>query len=284
MTLRRDNRIAHRDWHNAPVAGIGDPHARLLVVGLAPGLKGANRTGIPFHGDDSGVWLWETLREHGLAAGEGLELKDVAVTNAVKCVPPGNKPVAAEIRNCREHLRAELAAFPRLRVIVVLGRIAHDSVLRVLGAAPKERAFAHGRVHRLEAGAPLVVDCFHPSPLNTRTGRMSRASWRRVWAKAVRLLDETWFVYILRCADGSLYTGVTTDPRRRLAQHASGKGAAYTRGKGAQRIVHLEEAASKSEAHKREAAIKALDRRQKLELIPTNSAGKSAERAGKPVR
>lgn len=274
--FRAANRARFPDWHNAPVAAVGDPEARLLVVGLAPGMRGANRTGVPFRGDDSGAWLWEVLREHGLAGAEepgvvAPALRGVAVTNAVKCVPPANRPSAAEATRCRAHLAGELRSFGKVRVIVALGRVAHDAVLRALAQGgvdlrPSRLAFVHGRVHRIP-GAPLVVDCFHPSPLNTRTGRMTRASWRRVWTKALRLVEERWFVYVLRCADGTLYTGVTTDPERRRAQHAAGTGAKYTRARGAEKIVHLEEAPSKSEAHRREAAIKALDRRKKLALI-----------------
>lgn len=269
---REENAARFPGWHNAPVAAIGDPRARLLVVGLAPGLKGANRTGIPFTGDDSGDWLWEALHHEGFASEKSgrerpVALRGAAVTNAVKCVPPANKPTAAESARCRRHLEAELAAFSRVRVIVALGRVAHDAVLRVLGIPLRERAFKHGRVHRLPDGMPLLVDSFHPSPLNTRTGRLSKAAWRRVWAKSARLLDERWFVYIARCGDGSLYTGVTTDPGRRQAQHSAGSGAAYTRRRGPVTIVHLEEAASKGAALSREYAIKQLTRVKKLALI-----------------
>jgi len=269
--FRDENAARFPAWHNAPVAAIGDPGARLLVVGLAPGLKGANRTGVPFCGDDSGDWLWEALHREGFAESDRgrdaiVPLRGAAVTNAVKCVPPANKPLASEIAACRTHLEAELAAFTSLRVIVVLGRVAHDAVLRTL-AQHAGRAFKHGRVHRLPDGLPLVLDSFHPSPLNTRTGRLSKAQWNRVWARASALVTERWFVYIARCGDGSLYTGITTDPDRRRAEHASGKGAAYTRGRGRIRIVHVEEAPSKGAALSREYAIKQLSRPRKLDLI-----------------
>ena len=290
VRYRLENRARFPGWHNAPVGAVGDPRARLLVVGLAPGLKGANRTGVPFRGDDSGAWLWEALREHGFAAAEdgsvAPALRGAAVTNAVKCVPPANRPTAAEAARCRPHLAAELASFADVRVVVALGRVAHDAVVRAGGARPADHPFAHGRVHR-RAGSPLLVDCFHPSPLNTRTGRMTRAQWRRVWAKAARLVREPeaseargsakgggtkqWFVYVLRCGDGSLYTGVTTDPERRRAEHAAGTGAKYTRSRGAVALVHVEEAPTKSDAYRREAAIKALDRRRKLALIARGS-------------
>lgn len=274
--FRDENAVRFPGWHNAPVPAVGDRDARLLVVGLAPGLNGANRTGVPFCGDDSGDWLWEALHREGFAQADRgrdavVPLRGAAVTNAVKCVPPANKPLASEITNCRRHLEGELAAFAGVRVIVVLGRIAHDAVLRTLALREvldlRKRAFAHGRVHRLPDGLPIVVDSFHPSPLNTRTGRLSKAQWQRLWAKAAALVSERWFVYIARCGDGSLYTGITTDPERRRAEHASGKGAAYTRGRGRIRIVHVEEAPSKGAALSREWAIKQLARPQKLELI-----------------
>jgi uracil-DNA glycosylase len=272
--FRDGNGARFPGWHNAPVAATGDPLAKLLVVGLAPGLKGANRTGVPFCGDDSGDWLWDALHREGFANEKSardrpVALRGAAVTNAVKCVPPANKPNAGEIGRCRVHLEAELAAFSQVRVIVALGRIAHEAVLRVFGLSPRERAFKHGRVHRLPEGMPLLVDSFHPSPLNTRTGRLSKAAWRRVWAKSARLVTEQWFVYVARCGDGSLYTGITTDPQRRQAEHSAGKGAAYTRRRGPVVIVHVEEAASKGAALSREYAIKQLARREKLALIAT---------------
>lgn len=269
--FRDENAARFPDWHNAPVPAVGDRDARLLVVGLAPGLKGANRTGVPFCGDDSGDWLWEALHREGFAESNSgrdatVPLRGAAVTNAVKCVPPANKPLASEIASCRAHLEAELAAFASVRVIVALGRVAHDAVLRTLEEHSAKRSFKHGRVHRLRDGL-VLVDSFHPSPLNTRTGRLSKAQWRRVWARAAALVSERWFVYIARCGDGSLYTGVTTDVERRRAEHAAGKGAAYTRGRGRIRIVHVEEAPTKGAALSREYAIKQLPRPQKLELI-----------------
>lgn len=258
---------------------MGDAAARILVVGLAPGLKGANRTGAPFCGDDSGDWLWSALHREGFAETDQgrdavVPLRGIAVTNAVKCVPPGNKPLAAEIANCRTHLAAELAAFDQVRVIVALGRVAHDSVLRLFSPTVdfRKRSFKHGRVHRLPDALPLVVDSYHPSPLNTRTGRLSRPQWFRVWARAAALVSERWFVYIARCGDGTLYTGVTTDPERRRSEHASGKGAAYTRGRGRIRIVHVEEAPSKGAALSREYAIKQLARPAKLALFASHRA------------
>ena len=269
--FREENAAAHPDWHNAPVGLYGDPRAQLLVVGLAPGLRGANRTGIPFCGDDSGDWLWDALHREGYceqasARDSAPALRGAAITNAVKCGPPANKPTAAETNTCREHLERELSSLRDLRVIVALGRVAHDAVLRVFGIPPKEKPFAHGKVHRLEE-RPILVDCFHPSPLNTRTGRLSKAQWRRTWAKAAKLVTEVWYVYIVRCGDGTLYTGVSTDPVRRREEHATGKGARYTRNKGAEALVHVEPAPSKSAALSREYEIKQWNRAKKLKLI-----------------
>lgn len=257
-------------WHNAPVPWHGDPAARLLVVGLAPGRGGANRTGVPFTGDASGDWLWDALHREkfsdGASAREGRPtLRDAAITNAVKCVPPGNKPSAREIAACRPHLVAEARAFANVRVIVALGRIAHDAWLASQSEARGEFPFAHGAIHRLASGVALL-DSFHPSPLNTRTGRLTRAAWNRVWTRAARLARESWHVYLLRCGDGTLYTGITTDLARRHAQHASGKGARYTRSRGAREILWSESVATKSEALKREYAVKQLTRAEKLRL------------------
>ena len=266
-------RKEHPDWVNEPVAAFGDPEARLLVVGLAPGLGGANRTGRPFTGDRSGEWLWSALQREGFAnrdrgdsRGDGLVLTGAAVTNAVKCVPPGNKPTGGEIATCRRWLAADRAAFAQVRVVVALGKVAHDAWLALAGAKRAAFPFAHGAVHRLP-DAPVLVDSFHPSPLNTQTGRMSKAAWRAVWKKAARLAREQWWVYVAKCGDGTLYAGITNDLARRRAQHAAGEGAKYTRGRGTITIVHAEPAATKSAALKREWAIKAMKREQKLALV-----------------
>ncbi|HVO29644.1 MAG TPA: uracil-DNA glycosylase family protein, partial [bacterium] len=224
-------------------------------------------------GDASGDWLWEALHRAGLAARPEArdlpaELSGAAITNAVKCVPPGNRPLASEVANCRAHLARELEAFRDVRVVVALGRVAHDAFLAVTGARRADHPFRHGAVHRID-GAPLLLDSFHPSPLNTRTGRLSRAAWRRLWVRAARLAIEpppSWSVYLLRCGDGSLYTGVTTDLARRFSQHATGRGARYTRSRGAREIVWSEPAPSKSAALSREWQIKQLTRAQKLAL------------------
>lgn len=177
-------------WFNGAVPSFGDPAARLLVVGLAPGLRGANRTGRPFTGDFAGDLLYATLCRHGFAndrfdarPDDGLELRDCMVTNAVRCVPPQNKPVGAEISACRKFLGARIAAMHNLRAIVALGRIAHESVVRALGASLREAPFTHGAQARV-AGTTLF-DSYHCSRYNTNTGRLTPAMFDAVFA-AVR--------------------------------------------------------------------------------------------------
>ncbi len=190
-------------WHNAPVASFGARDARLLVVGLAPGLRGANRTGRPFTGDFAGGLLYETLIDFGFAAGayeasptDSLRLVSCLITNAVRCVPPQNKPAPAEIKNCRSFLAATIAGLIELEVIVALGRIAHDSVLRAFGKKPVAFPFAHGAEHGLSAGGTLsqspcqkkksvtIIDSYHCSRYNTNTGVLTRDMFRMVFAKA----------------------------------------------------------------------------------------------------
>lgn len=179
--FRAANRRAAPDWHNGPVPSFGPASARLLIVGLAPGLKGANRTGRPFTGDFAGDLLYRTLARHGFAAGEygrgagdGLALVDCRVTNAVRCVPPANKPTPAEAATCRRFLAAEVAAMPRLQAILALGALAHASALAALGERPGAWRFAHG-AHHLLAGGLLLADSYHCSRYNTNTGRLSPA-------------------------------------------------------------------------------------------------------------
>jgi len=187
--FRAENRAAHSSWFNAPVPSFGNPQARLLVVGLAPGLRGANRTGRPFTGDFAGELLYGTLIEMGFAAGEyaaapddGLRLKSCMVTNAVRCVPPANKPTAAEIKACRGFLRARLMALPRLRAILALGRIAHDSVIAARGERQAAYRFAHGARHPLPGGL-VLYDSYHCSRYNTNTGRLTPAMFHAVLAQ-----------------------------------------------------------------------------------------------------
>lgn len=180
-------------YHAAPVPAFGDPDPRWLVVGLAPGMHGANRTGRPFTGDYAGVLLYETLHAVGAssratseAADDGLRLSGVRITNAVKCVPPGNKPTPAEARTCNAFLRAELVRHVRLRVIVALGRIAHDAVLDAAGEPRAARRFGHGAEHRLADGRWLV-DSYHCSRYNTQTRRLTPEMFRSVIGRAAAL-------------------------------------------------------------------------------------------------
>ncbi len=194
LEYREKNRRAAPDWHNAPVPSFGAFHSRLLVVGLAPGVKGANRTGRPFTGDYAGDLLYETLIEFGFATGtyradpaDGLALTDCMITNAVRCVPPENKPTPAEINQCRPFLAATIAAMPRLKAILVLGRIAHDSTLRTLGHKLSAHAFAHGARHDLGSGLTLF-DSFHCSRYNTNTRRLTPAMFKAVFEDVRGLL------------------------------------------------------------------------------------------------
>jgi uracil-DNA glycosylase family 4 len=192
--FRAANRNSERTWFNGPVPSFGQENAgdaRLLIVGLAPGLRGANRTGRPFTGDYAGDLLYATLREHGFARGnyeartdDGLTLVDCMITNAVRCVPPENKPTPAEIASCRPFLAQRLEAMPRLAAVVALGRIAHDSTLAALGQRKAAFPFAHGSRHEIRAGLALF-DSFHCSRYNTNTGKLTPEMFRAVFA-AVR--------------------------------------------------------------------------------------------------
>lgn len=179
--FRAEQRQRFPAWHNAPVPSFGPADAPLLIVGLAPGLKGANRTGRPFTGDYAGLVLYPCLLQAGLARGrfearpdDGLELIGCRITNAVRCVPPANKPETGEIAHCRVFLRDELLVEPAPRVVLALGRIAHASVLRVFGASPSRHTFAHGAVHELSRG-PVVVASYHCSRYNINTNRVTPA-------------------------------------------------------------------------------------------------------------
>ena len=193
--FRADNAAAFPDFFTAPVPGFGDPRARLLIVGLAPGLKGANRTGRPFTGDYAGDLLYPTLVSFGLARGaydrrpdDGLELHDTLITNAVRCVPPQNKPTGGEIATCRPYLTAQIAALPALRVVLALYRIAHDSTLKALDAKLKDHPFGHGAVHALPGG-PTLVDSYHCSRYNVNTGRLTADMFEAVIATIKRIID-----------------------------------------------------------------------------------------------
>jgi uracil-DNA glycosylase family 4 len=181
-------RAAEPSWHNAPVATFGPRKARLLIVGLAPGLRGANRTGRPFTGDFAGDLLYRTLIDFSFASGtykatpdDGLKLVDAAIANAVRCVPPENKPLPVEIANCRPFLVGTIAAMPRLTAILALGRIAHDSTVATLGLRRAAAPFAHGAIH--PAGPKLTLyDSYHCSRYNTNTGVLTEEMFRSVFA------------------------------------------------------------------------------------------------------
>ena len=180
----------HPDWFNGAVPSFGDEDARLLVVGLAPGVSGANRTGRPFTGDHAGGMLYHALSAFGWAEGtfdarpdDGLRLTGAMITNAVRCVPPQNKPVGAEINECRAYLVARIAALPRLQAILCLGGIAHNSVIRALGARVAAHKFGHGARH--EIGGLTIWDSYHCSRYNTNTGVLTEEMFHDVF-RAIR--------------------------------------------------------------------------------------------------
>ncbi len=189
VDFRLDIRGRHPDWHNAPVPAFGPRDAQLLVVGLAPGLKGANRTGRPFTGDGAGDLLYPTLIKTGFAEGvfearpdDGLRLINSRITNAVRCVPPQNKPIGSEISACNGFLARELGAMTKLRVILALGGISHNAVLRALGHKQSQFRFGHAADH--DVGDDLkLVDSYHCSRLNTNTGRLTPAMFEAVFAQ-----------------------------------------------------------------------------------------------------
>ena len=184
--FRAENRQRFPDWHNAPVLSFGDETARLLIVGLAPGLRGANRTGRPFTGDHAGELLFATLRAHGMAAGsygraadDGLTLLGCRISNAVRCVPPANRPTPAEVGTCGRFLKEEIASLSRLRAVLALGVVAHRAVLAALGVAQGAFRFAHGALHEPRPGL-LLADSYHCSRQNTNTGRLTPAMFESV--------------------------------------------------------------------------------------------------------
>ncbi|HET6620959.1 MAG TPA: uracil-DNA glycosylase [Dongiaceae bacterium] len=190
VEFRLAARAKFPDWHNAPVAPFGGEEARLLIVGLAPGLQGANRTGRPFTGDYAGTLLYATLKEFGLARGEyeqrpddTLRLVNCRISNAVKCVPPENKPTPEEIRICNRFLSEELISLPNLKAVLALGSIAHDAVLVALGQRKSSARFAHGARHALPRGL-VLFDSYHCSRYNTNTGRLTTEMFRDVVGKA----------------------------------------------------------------------------------------------------
>jgi len=200
--FRDENRDKYPDFHNAPVPAFGSLNARLLVVGLAPGLKGANWSGRPFTGDYAGDTLYPALQRFSFAEGhydaspdDGLRMVDCRITNAVRCVPPQNKPVGEEINQCRDFLVEELKAMPRLRVILCLGTISHQSTLRALGAKVSQHKFGHGEHFSITPpwqDHPItLLDSYHCSRYNTNTGRLTEAMFNDVVAKAKQLIEAS---------------------------------------------------------------------------------------------
>jgi uracil-DNA glycosylase len=187
VSFREAARAREPEWFNSPVPSFGDPNGRLLIVGLAPGMQGANRTGRPFTGDYAGDLLYATLLEYGFAKGvyqarpdDGLTLVDCRIGNAVHCVPPQNKPLPVEINTCRPYLVGKIETMPNLRAILVLGRIAHDTTLKTLGVRAAAAPFAHGAVH--QAGAFKLYDSYHCSRYNTNTRVLTPDMFRSVFA------------------------------------------------------------------------------------------------------
>jgi uracil-DNA glycosylase family 4 len=194
VEFRTRNEVKAPDWYNGAVPSFGEEAARLLIVGLAPGLNGANRTGRPFTGDFAGELLYGTLLEFGFAygryaadPGDGLRLVDCMITNAVRCVPPENKPTPAEITTCCRFLQARIAGLPKLVAVLALGRIAHDSTLTALGQRKSQFPFAHGARHALPSGL-VLFDSFHCSRYNTNTRRLTSDMFRAVFAAVRELL------------------------------------------------------------------------------------------------
>ena len=194
VAFREAWRAKQPSWFNAPVASFGSADARLLIVGLAPGLQGANRTGRPFTGDYAGVLLYKTLADFGFAQGkyqerpdDGLTLTDARISNAVRCVPPENKPTRQEISTCRDFLIETIAEMSRLKIVVALGRIAHDTVVRALGARLATVPFAHAASHQI--GKLRLLDSYHCSRYNTNTGVLTEDMFRAVFRAARAFLD-----------------------------------------------------------------------------------------------
>ncbi|WP_397395960.1 uracil-DNA glycosylase [Phenylobacterium sp.] len=194
VAYRQENQARNPDWWNGPAPSFGDPGARLLVLGLAPGRTGANRTGRPFTGDHAGVMLFETLLKTGFAQGrydarpdDGLALVDCMISNAVRCAPPGNRPETPEEAACRPFLTARLAALPRLEVVVTLGDVARRNLLRALGLPASAGVAGHGA--EFTAGPYQVINSYHCSRLNTNTGRLTSEMFEAIFRRARSLLD-----------------------------------------------------------------------------------------------
>ncbi len=199
--FRTQNAIDNPDWFNAPVPSFGPQNAELLIVGLAPGLKGANKTGRPFTGDYAGDLLYETLLNFGFAKGtyqaradDGLRLVNCMISNAVRCVPPQNKPIGKEISTCRQFLAARIEELKKLKAVVVLGRIAHDSALTALGVKKSAYPFGHNKTHHITDTPTrdlIVIDSYHCSRYNTNTGRLTPKMFNAVFENVQTHIDKT---------------------------------------------------------------------------------------------
>jgi uracil-DNA glycosylase len=192
VAYREENKRQEAVWYNGPAPSFGDPKAWLLIVGLAPGRTGANRTGRPFTGDWAGDLLYATLAKVGLSQGtyaarpdDGLSLQGVMITNAVRCAPPLNKPDASEIAMCAPFLKARIDALPKLTTLICLGKISHDATVRTLGGKLSAHPFAHGARHEL--GGFVVYDSYHCSRYNTNTGRLTTAMFEAVFEAALKV-------------------------------------------------------------------------------------------------
>ena len=197
-------RRAYRDWEywGQPVPSFGDPHARVLILGLAPAAHGANRTGRMFTGDRSGDWLYRALYQTGFASqptsisrDDGLTLRDVYITAAARCAPPDNKPALQELRNCRPYLEREINLLKNVKVVVALGKIAFDQYLSILKdrgviASRSAFAFGHNRLFSIAPGQPLLLSSYHPSQQNTSTGKLTERMLREVFEKALIVIQE----------------------------------------------------------------------------------------------
>lgn len=194
--FRRANQDVNPSWFNGAVPSFGEKSAALLIVGLAPGLKGANRTGRPFTGDYAGDLLYPTLVKFGFGQGDyqasaddGFTLNNCMITNAVRCVPPQNKPIGAEINNCRPFFAERMKSLPNLKVIISLGRIAHDQVIRTIGGKLAQFKFAHNTAHTLPEGQ-IMLNSYHCSRYNTNTGRLTAEMFEDVFEKATEILNS----------------------------------------------------------------------------------------------